>query len=142
MNSLTQTTRTQIFVGECPTEEECAQVGADNYRTQSILEITTFIRQIRRQFGVEPPNSALRRTSNLHDFGTYYELEYFYDQEDPHHQEYAHILDANTPTHWDQQSCTDLNLPYTPARRAATKKLINELKQYTNQLTTLTAQPT
>ncbi len=65
----------EIEVGPAPWEEECAQVGSDDYAKRSPMECAVYIRQLGRIFGVHAPEvlSFVRR-SFPHDFGRYHEV--------------------------------------------------------------------
>ena len=65
----------EIEVGPAPWDEECAQVGSDDYAKRSPMECAVYIRQLGRIFGVHAPEvlSFVRR-SFPHDFGRYHEV--------------------------------------------------------------------
>jgi hypothetical protein len=62
-----------LYIGAVPVEEDCAQVGEENYATRARAECKRFIAQILRHYP-EPENGWLQVKSNPHDFGTYYEV--------------------------------------------------------------------
>lgn len=65
----------KIEVGPAPYDEECAQVGQDDYRERSQVECAVYIRQLNRIFGThEPCVLSFVRQGFPHDFGRYYEV--------------------------------------------------------------------
>ena len=63
-----------INIGPVPCEEDCAQVGQENYREQAIKECERFIELLRKTFGDEPPGARLAIKWFDHDFGSYCEV--------------------------------------------------------------------
>lgn len=65
----------EIEVGPAPWEEECAQVGSDDYAERSSMEGAVYIRQLGRIFGVHAAEVlTFVRRSFPHDFGRYHEV--------------------------------------------------------------------
>ena len=98
--------RDSLYLGESPYEEECAQVGSDGYGMRAKIEIAAYrdqlVREYKREFGAELPEGCeLVRTSNSHDFGTYYSLEAKYDDSDEAAANAAFWLEGNGPANWD-----------------------------------------
>jgi len=89
-----------MTIGSTPCEEECAQVGSENYRDRAIAECRRFIDLIRKKLGDEPPNAQLAVKGFPHDFGTYYEVVCKYSDEDEKAQAYAYKCESDAPTTW------------------------------------------
>ena len=70
-----------LNIGPAPWSEDCAQVGAENYRERSQRECRAFIHQLRRVAGLEPPGAQLVIKSFPHDFGAYHEVCCRYNEE-------------------------------------------------------------
>ena len=68
-----------IEIGASPFNEECVQVGADNYAELAQEECRRFIAELRKQYGAEPNGAKLRVKGFPHDFGSYYEVICNYD---------------------------------------------------------------
>ena len=102
--------RDYIAIGSSPVDEDCAQVGSTeyDYYERAKRECTAFIHQLRRQFGEEPPSARLSVKSFSHDFGTYYEVVCYYDDEDEESMDYAFKLEAETPNEWDEKAKLEL----------------------------------
>jgi hypothetical protein len=100
-----------IEIGPTPVEEDCVQVGADNYGGLARRECNVFIEQLRRVFGTEPEGARLAIKRNPHDFGEYLEVVCHYDDELPDSVEYAFKLEAKTPANWDDEAKAKLELP-------------------------------
>jgi hypothetical protein len=101
--------RDYIDIGSTPANEECAQVGSDNYYEKARKECATFIGQIRREFGPEPGSARLGIKGNPHDFGTYYEVVCYYDDNDETGMDYAFKCESSAPD-WDAESRAALGL--------------------------------
>ena len=87
------TTRTDIVVlSSAPWNEECVQVGDDNYAELSRAECRRFIALIRERCGEEPEGAHLYVKANCHDFGTYYEVACRYDVDNQKAEDYAWSL--------------------------------------------------
>ncbi len=92
--------RDYINIGSAPAEEDCAQVGEDNYAEKARRECARFIDLIRKKCGQEPPGARLATKSFPHDFGTYYEVVCYYDDEIPESIDYAYRAESEAPTTW------------------------------------------
>ncbi|MFN6965191.1 MAG: hypothetical protein ACK4S4_15705 [Pyrinomonadaceae bacterium] len=102
--------RDYVDIGPSPTAEDCAQVGSDDYYERARRECRVFIDQLRRQFGDEPCSASLSVRSYPHDFGTYYEVVCYFDDDDDEAVEYAYKLESETPEHWDADARVALGL--------------------------------
>lgn len=100
--------RDYITLGCCPTSEDCAQVGSEDYSHRSIVECTAFINQLRRQFGDEVGSAWLKIMTFQHDFGSYREVVCTYEEDDKEGIDYAFKLEANLPKYWDKESCNEI----------------------------------
>lgn len=97
-------------IGSSPCDEDCAQVGADNYSARARAECNAFRNQLRRVFGDEPEGAALRVKANYHDFGTYYEVVVTFDCDNEAAADYAWRVQENTPARWDAEARAELGL--------------------------------
>jgi len=66
--------RDSLSIGSSPANEDCAQVGSDDYNKRARAETRAFVHQLRRVFGTEPEGARLKVKPNQHDFGTYLEV--------------------------------------------------------------------
>ena len=90
-----------ISIGSSPTDEDCAQVGSENYLSRAMEECRRFVELLRKKFGDEPEEARLRVKSFPHDFGTYSEVVCYYDDTIKESLEYAFFLEENVPQTWD-----------------------------------------
>lgn len=90
-----------LNIGSSPCNEDCAQVGQDNYLEHSRNECKRFIELLRKKFGKEPEGARLAIKSFSHDFGLYREVVCYFDDALPQSVEYCYNIEANTPTHWE-----------------------------------------
>ena len=99
-----------VEIGATPAGEDCEQLGVGYDPARARKECTTFIAQLRRQFGPEPEGARLKIRGNPHDFGTYLEVACLYDSRFPDAEAYAIRCDNETPEHWDEVSRANLGL--------------------------------
>jgi hypothetical protein len=92
--------RDYLELGPTPAEEDCAQVGTEDYATRARAECERFITLIRATCGAEPEGANLRIKRSEHDFGGYYEVAVYYDTHNEAAMEYAWNLEKTTPTRW------------------------------------------
>jgi hypothetical protein len=88
-------------IGSSPADEDCVQVGSDNYAARAKQECLRYIELLRRKFGPEPAGTRLVTKGFPHDFGTYYEVCVVYDDNDRAGLDYALLLEGNSPATWD-----------------------------------------
>ena len=98
-----------LYIGSVPIDEDCAPVGAENYRSKAKRECRAFAKQLKRVF----PDGDFRIKEFDHDFGMYLEVVAFFDDEndsDPR-KKAAFDAESNTPLVWDEQAREDLHVP-------------------------------
>lgn len=92
-------------ISPTPSDEECAQVGTDDYYRRAKIECTAFKHQLRRHFGDEHAHGCMLVTrTNPHDFGDYYEVVIFYNDKNSESMRFAADVERRTPTHWDEEA--------------------------------------
>lgn len=89
-----------IEIGSSPVEEDCAQVGCEDYSRKARIECNQYIAALRAKFGPEPDGARLYIKGNPHDFGTYYEVNCEYDDDLPESAEYAFKCEGEGPLTW------------------------------------------
>lgn len=92
--------REELNIGPVPCDEECAQLGEDNYSERAIAECRRYVDLIRKHVGLEPPGVRLKVKGFNHDFGVYYEVVVSYDDGDENGIEYAFKCESEAPTKW------------------------------------------
>jgi hypothetical protein len=92
-----------LNIGSSPCYEPCAQVGEPGYPTKAKEECFRFIEEIRKVCGKEPPGAFLKVKSFPHDFGTYYEVVCFFDEENAESMDYAFHVEGNSPVEWGEE---------------------------------------
>ena len=100
--------RDYVYIGPAPADEDCAQLGSENYGPRARKECRVFIEQLRRHFGNEPPLARLHTQGNDHDFGTYYEVVCDYDDEDQKSIDYAFAIEGSPPERWYHEATETL----------------------------------
>lgn len=89
-----------VSIGPTPAEEECAQVGDENYESKAIAECIRFIELLRKKFGPEPDGARLSSKSFSHDYGSYREVVCYYNDSKPDSVEYAFKCENEAPGTW------------------------------------------
>ena len=89
-------------LGPVPSNEECAQVGTENYMRRAKIECKTFVSQLERVFPDPPPGVYFRVTHNPHDFGTYLDVEVRFNDDDSEATAFAIKVENETPANWDE----------------------------------------
>ena len=100
--------REHIDVGPAPPEEDCAQVGRDDYWDRAPRECRAYVALLRRSLGAEPDGARLTVKSNEHDFGTYLSVVCWYDPSRPESIDYAFRCESQGPAQWDEQARLEL----------------------------------
>lgn len=112
-----------IDIGSAPAEEDCVSVSRDvDYLPAMRAECLRFIELIRKTLGPEPEGAHLAVKSNPHDFGTYYEVVCYFQDDDDEARKYAFRCQDDAPATWDAKpkpppensrevlQCADCNL--------------------------------
>lgn len=98
-----------IYLGECPCDEPCQQLGTDTYDPiMAQAECRALINQIRRICGNEPDGARLKIKANPHDFGTYHSVEVYYQTDNEQATEYAFQCEEKYPETWDDEARFEL----------------------------------
>jgi hypothetical protein len=90
-----------------PCDEPCAQIGIENYMKRSRIEARAYIGQLQRTFGSAPVGSFFQIVRCPHDFGTYLDIRYYYDDEDQRHVAYLCEIDRGCDK-WDDIALKEL----------------------------------
>jgi hypothetical protein len=104
-----------LTIGPAPWNEECAQVGCDEYFDRSRKETAAFRRQILRHYPVPAgvDNAGVRICSNPHEFGSYREVELAFDPGCTRACDWAYQVEADPKAalaSWDIQARMELGL--------------------------------
>ena len=92
-----------VNIGSVPYDEDCCQVGDEDYFLNSQKECRRFIELIRTKLGPEPYGARLSIKGFPHDFGTYYEVVCYYNEDNETAVEYAFNCEANAPAKWEEK---------------------------------------
>lgn len=93
-----------------PIEEDCAQVGSDDYHARARKECQVFKDQLARQFHPLPDGVRLGIKSFPHDFGNYYEVVAYYVEDNEEATDFAWSMQDNLPEKWDDIARKELGL--------------------------------
>lgn len=86
--------RDYITIGSVPCDEDCAQVGDENYSVKAKAECRRYIEALIAHYGDGPDGTYLTVKGFPHDFGTYYEVVCVYDDDDAESVDYAFKVEA------------------------------------------------
>jgi hypothetical protein len=93
-----------LYLGPTPGDENCAQVGDDNFREQCNKEMDVYIAQLKRMY----PETAnykgisFKKHWQQHDFGSYGEVIITYNDEVEEEETLALKVEWNLPRNWDE----------------------------------------
>ena len=92
-----------------PIEEDCVQTGkTDNYLQMNAIECRAMINQLIRKFGDKPEGVSIKRKTNYHDFGTYYSIAVYFNDDNEQECEYAYKIEGDYPAYWDDEAKQEL----------------------------------
>lgn len=69
-----------INIGSTPCDEDCAQVGSQDYYSRARAECERFRNLLRKKFGPEPAGARLAIKTFPHEFGSYLEVVCYYEE--------------------------------------------------------------
>ena len=96
-------------IGTTPIDEPCAATGEEDYSRRARMECRALINHLYRQL---PHDAAdfieLRTKAHGHDFGTYYEVVAYFDDEDERAESLAMQAGDELPYRWDDEARTEL----------------------------------
>ena len=95
--------RDYLTLGPVPADEPCAQVGEENYASLARAECRRFIALLRHTFGPEPSGAWLSMKAFDHDFGTYYEVVCYFNNDVQKSIDYALRCEREAPTTWGRE---------------------------------------
>jgi len=107
-----------IEIGFSPSEEDCAQVGAEDYRERSRKEMKAFRSQILRHYPIphelqEQGKAGIQTSSVSHDFGSYRELVLSFDGACEEAWKWAMLVEEDPECAmrtWDHEAQRELGL--------------------------------
>lgn len=91
-----------LNIGASPPNEDCVQVGTENYETLGREECRRYIKLLHKKMGLEPEGARLAIKSFPHDFGNYLEVVCFYDEDKPDSVDYAFRCESDGPQNWEE----------------------------------------
>ena len=94
---------------ECsPYDEDCAQVGTQDYRKMAALEYTAMYGQLLRMFGTAHHGVRIYPKWCNHDFGMYLILAVSYDSLDAAAVKHTMTIEEQWPAKWDNMAREEL----------------------------------
>lgn len=100
-----------IELGPTPYDEQCSQVGDDDFAVRSTKEMTVYKNQLNRMFPEVANSQTLAFAIKWfpHDFGTYGEVvvKYIPGNEE---EDIVYHIERNLPAYWDNESKKELGL--------------------------------
>jgi hypothetical protein len=92
--------RDLVYLGPVPVDEDCVQVGDQDYEIKAAYQCEQYILLIRRVVGVEPQGAKLKVKWNDHDLGSYCEVVCEFDDRYQEAFDYAFRCESEGPTKW------------------------------------------
>jgi hypothetical protein len=106
--------RTSLEIAPVPCNEECQQVGTENYDEQlAYRECVAFQKQLERTFP-KVGGVYLKVKANSHDFGVYHEVVAYFDENNDEECEWAFNMEGSIPLNWDEEAILFLNKGASP----------------------------
>ena len=102
--------RDYLDLSPTPVGEPCVMVEpTGDYLPRMRAECRAFAHQLERTFpqAIEA-GCSFRIKSNAHEFGQYLEVQVRFDDDDEHQAEWAYMIEAELPEHWDDQARAEL----------------------------------
>lgn len=116
--------KTTLTLGSSPVEENCIQVGSENYREKAMYKCRLWMAQLRKKFPNVPGRFKIE--SFPHDFGTYHEVVYEFIDDDKNWK-IANKIDTEMDTHWNDEN-TAL-MAYVKVCESIDEKQIDRIKE-------------
>lgn len=93
-------------IGSSPSDEDCAQLGSDNYDKLSRIELNAYVHQLERMFPYVKNSDSLKFAVKRfnHDFGTYAEVVIYFDTANEFEYNCAIDIEHNLPMNWDEEA--------------------------------------
>lgn len=92
--------RDYISIGATPAEEPCEQLGPYYSPARARDENFRFIELIRKTVGNEPEGALLGSKAFDHEWGRYYEVVCYFDDDNEEAMQYAYKCEAEAPSRW------------------------------------------
>lgn len=100
-----------LEIGSSPANEDCAQVGTENYHRDAGDECIRFKQQLNKIFGPLREELGLHsdRSERIntfetksfpHDFGRYFEVVVWYDDDSEDSLDFAYFVESHSPLTW------------------------------------------
>jgi hypothetical protein len=102
--------RESLELGPTPCDEECAQVGKDDYFTKARPECRRYIELLNKKFGKPPGEAYFYVKSNPHDFGSYLEVAIKFDPNNRDEAAFAYHVESNLPATWTDDAEVPLDM--------------------------------
>jgi hypothetical protein len=99
-----------LELGPTPCDEECAQVGTDDYFAKARPECHRYIQLLKKKFGNPPGEAYFYVKSNPHDFGSYLEVAIKFNTNSREEMAYAYHVESNLPAKWTDDAAVPLDL--------------------------------
>lgn len=100
-----------LEIGSTPAEEQCQQVGAENYALLAKKECKIYKEMLERLFPI--PEHLQQEVyfyikANPHDLGTYYEVAIKFNAAISEVVDFVYNVDEKAPSVWDETALTQL----------------------------------
>lgn len=97
-----------LELGPVPANEECVQVGEDNYTELGKKECYIHKRQLERQFPSLPGEMRFGVKAFNHDFGGYYDVVIYFRGGIQEEAQMAYRIEREASPDWDEEASKEL----------------------------------
>lgn len=98
-----------FYLGPSPSDEDCSQVGEDNFRQRATKEMKAYIDQLYRLFpDAQDSGVEFKIKWFNHDFGSYGEVIAQYDESNDAAFKFCIAVDNAIPYNWDEEAMEEL----------------------------------
>ena len=94
----------KFYLGPVPADEDCTQVGVADYRRLATKEMNAYIGQLQRMFPDYADYGLFRIEWQNHDFGTYGDVVFVFDDDEEGAVDYGINVENNVPQCWDDDA--------------------------------------
>ncbi len=92
-----------LNIGSSPPGEDCVALGEPDYERRAKEECRRYIQKLREFLGPEPEGARLAIKGFNHDFGRYYEVVCWFEEDNEPATEYAFACESEGPETWDEE---------------------------------------
>jgi hypothetical protein len=102
--------RESLELGPTPCDEDCAQVGMEDYFAKARPECRRYIDLLVKKFGKPLGEAYFYIKSNPHEFGSYLEVAIKFNTNSREETAFAYHVESNLPAKWTDEAEIPLDM--------------------------------